>query len=49
MLSGQRRSVLLGEFGVKFEGFGALVFEDDDPAGRLEGGALVDEFAGAGG
>jgi hypothetical protein len=29
-------------------GFLELVFEDDDAAGGLDGGALVDEFAGAG-
>ncbi|OKI41284.1 hypothetical protein A6A29_38115 [Streptomyces sp. TSRI0281] len=36
-------------FGVDALGFFKLVFEDDDAAGRLDGGALVDEFAGAGG
>lgn len=29
-------------------GFFELVFQDDDAAGGLDGGALVDEFAGAG-
>src|SRR4051794_14402834 len=38
-----------GVGGVEALGFFELVFEDDDAAGRLDGGALVDEFAGAGG
>ncbi|MBF6330642.1 hypothetical protein IU452_19255 [Nocardia transvalensis] len=42
-------SVLLPEFGVGFEGFGQLVFENDDAAGCLERCAVVDQFAGAGG
>ena len=37
------------QFGVDALGFFELVFEDDDAAGGLDGGALVDEFAGAGG
>ena len=36
-------------FGVDALGFFELVLEDDDAAGGLDGGALVDEFAGAGG
>jgi hypothetical protein len=36
-------------FGVDALGFFELVFEDDDAAGGLDGGAVVDEFAGAGG
>ena len=36
-------------FGVDALGFFELVFEDDDAAGRLDGGALVDQFPGAGG
>src|SRR3954469_8127869 len=35
--------------GVDALGFFELVFEDDDAAGGLDGGAAVDEFAGAGG
>jgi hypothetical protein len=31
------------------EGFFELVFEDDDAAGRLQRGALVADFSGAGG
>src|SRR4051812_11095604 len=36
-------------FGVEALGFFELVLEDDDAAGGLDGGSLVDEFAGAGG
>src|SRR5690242_21453215 len=36
-------------FGVDALGFFELVFEDDDAAGGLDRGALVDEFPGAGG
>ena len=36
-------------FGVEALGFLELVFEDDDAAGGLDGGAVVDEFPGAGG
>ena len=37
------------EFGVDAPGFGELIFEDDDPARRLQGGTGGDEFVGAGG
>ncbi|MCZ4586046.1 hypothetical protein O4328_20505 [Rhodococcus opacus] len=37
------------EFGVDASGLGELVFEDDDAARGFECGALVDQFAGAGG
>src|SRR5206468_3939085 len=47
-------SVLLGgvadvslELGVDALGFGELVFQNDDAAGRLQRGALVDQVAGA--
>lgn len=36
-------------FGVDALGFLELVLEDDDAAGGFDGGALVDEFPGAGG
>jgi hypothetical protein len=36
-------------FGVDALGFFELVLEDDDAAGGVDGGALVDEFPGAGG
>lgn len=36
-------------FGVEAPGFLQLIFEQDDAAGGFDGGALVDEFAGAGG
>jgi hypothetical protein len=36
-------------FGVDALGFFELVFEDDDAAGGLDRGALVDEFPRAGG
>jgi len=54
----QRRSVAglvlgcglgLAVFGVDALGFLELVLEDDDAAGGVDGSALVDEFAGAGG
>ena len=43
--------LLLGvsKFGVDASGFGELVFEDDDPARRLQRGTAGDEFVGAGG
>src|SRR3954447_12434382 len=44
-----RRCVGAAVFGVEALGFFELVFEDDDAAGGLDGGAVVDEFAGAGG
>lgn len=37
------------QFFVDALGFDELVLEDDDAAGRLDRGALVDEFTGAGG
>ena len=37
------------EVGVDASGLGELVFEDDNAARGLECGALVDQFAGAGG
>ena len=42
-------SVVLVDLGVESLGFGELVFEDDDAAGGVQGCALVEEFAGAGG
>ena len=36
-------------FGVDAQGLFELVFEDDDAAGGLDGGAVVDQFPGAGG
>jgi hypothetical protein len=36
-------------FGVDALGFFELVFEDDDAAGSLDGGPVVDELPGAGG
>ncbi len=44
-----RRAVIVSPLLVLPQGFLELVFEDDDAAGGLEGGALVDEFPGAGG
>lgn len=46
----RRCSVLpcVSEFGVNAVGFGELVLENDDAAGRVERGALVDQLAGAG-
>ncbi|KOU61873.1 hypothetical protein ADK90_33535 [Streptomyces sp. XY413] len=41
-----RRLGCLAVFGVEALGFLKLVLEDDDAAGGLDGGALVDEFAG---
>jgi hypothetical protein len=43
--------LLLGvsKFGVDTARFGELIFEDDDPARRLQGGAAGDEFVGASG
>ena len=50
-VSGSGRGVLgfggAAELVVDAQGFFELVFEDDDAAGGLDGGALVDEFAGA--
>lgn len=37
----------LAELFVDAQGFFELVFEDDDAAGGVDGGALVDEVAGA--
>ncbi len=42
-------SVAGGQFGIAALGFVELVFEGDDAAGGVDGGALVDQFACAGG
>jgi hypothetical protein len=39
----------VSKFGVDTAGFGELIFEDDDPARRLQRGTAGDEFVGAGG
>jgi len=39
----RRSLVLFPLLFIDTQGFGELVFQDDDPAGRLERGALVDE------
>src|SRR5690349_6738557 len=44
-----RLTALGAQLLVDAPGFFELVFEDDDAACGLDGGALVDEFAGAGG
>jgi hypothetical protein len=42
-----RSLVLFPPLFVDAQSFGELVFQDDDPAGRVERSALVDEFTGA--
>jgi hypothetical protein len=47
--AGSGASGVVARFGVEALGFFELVFPDDDAACRIQGGACVHEFPGAGG